>query len=389
MNKVIPQGFWPEARDYLTALGAAAPLPPIRGTWYIVDPTSGSNGADGISGDTALASLFDSSGAYDRCVSGAGDGILLLSRGTGTASQTTSYATQELAWTKHGITVVGACAPVQSFMRSRLANSTITTTATLTAVADTSISRATGSFIADGWVAGMKFITNVNAAAITVATVSALVITVTGTLTVGAHTSMTSVNVNLMTISGSNNAFYNTMLWNGGTNALEIGGVVVSGARNYFGNCHIVGGAGAATAATHYSLKLSAAEETCFSGGTIGSDTVAQGDNAASEILLSGAVARNRFLGVEVQGYVTAGTAHAAIKSDSTSGGRPTAFRGCLFNYGLSVTTPAALHIVTGSTDKIILQDSPSVKVTANGTQLWANMAAPTAAAAGGLSTTA
>ena len=389
MNLSIPDGFWPSARDYLTALSAAGPLPPIRGTWYWVDPTSGTNGADGISTDRALASLFDSSGAYDRCVSGAGDGIVLLSRGTGTASQTTSYATQELAWTKHGITVVGACAPVKSFMRSRLANKSIVTTATLTAVADTSISRATGSFITDGWVAGMKFITNVNAAAITVVTVSALSITVTGTLTVGAHTSMTSINVNLITVSGSNNAFYNTMMWNGGSNALEIGGVVVSGARNYFGNCHIAGAMGAATAATNYSLKLDAAEEACFEGGTIGSDTVAQGNNAASEILLSGAVARNRFLGVEVQGYVTAGTAHGAIKSASTSGGRPTAFRGCLFNYALSTAVPAALHIVTGSTDKIILQDCASVNVTANGTQLFNNVGDPTAAAAGGLSTTA
>jgi len=136
-------------------------------------------------------------------------------------------------------------------------------------------------------------------------------------------------------------------------------------------------------------LKITAGEENVFERCAIGSDSFSQGDNAAVEIALAGVLKRNRFVDCEIIGNVGAGTAHGAIKSTGTSGGSPTVFKGCLFNYALSVTTPAALHLVSGSTDKIVLMDCASVKVTGNGTQLWANMGAPTAAAAGGLGTTA
>jgi hypothetical protein len=358
-------------------------LPLIRGQWYYVDPTSGADTSDGRTIDTSVAGL---AAAYARAVDG--DGIALISYGA-TSAATSSYLTQELAWSKNGITVVGIAAPVAMFGRARVANKTITTTATLTAVADTSISRASGSFVTDGWVAGMKFITNVDSAAITVVTVSALVITVTGTLTVGAHTSMTSVNVNLLTLSGSNNRFFGVHFYNGGTNALELGGIIVTGNRNYFGKCHIAGGVGSATAAGKFSLKIDAGEENTFEDCVLGSDSFAQGDNAATEILLNGVLKRNRFKGCEVIGYVSAGTAHGAVKSVGTSGGSPTVFKSCLFNYALSVTTPAAAHLVSGSTDKIIFMDCAAVKVTAWGTQVYNNTIAPTAAAAGGLSTTA
>jgi len=366
----------------LQVISEVGSLPIIRGEWFFVDPTSGADTAEGRTIETAMKGL---AAAYDKVSDG--DGIALLSYGA-TSAATSSYLTQELAWAKNGITVVGIAAPVAMFSRARVANKTVTTTATLTAVADTSISRAAGSFITDGWVAGMKFISNVNAAAVTVDTVSALVMTVTGTLTVGEHTSITSVMPNLINVSGSNNSFYNVQLYNGGTNALEIGGTIVSGERNYFGNCHIIGAAGAATSAANNSLTVTGSECT-FAGCTIGTNTFAQGNNAAAEIILSGAVKRNKFIDCEVVGMVSAGTAHGAIKSVATSGGTGTVFKNCLFNYALSSTTPAAAHLVSGSSDEIILFNCAAVQVTAWGTSVYANMIAPTASAGGGLMTTA
>jgi hypothetical protein len=381
-------GFWPTARDDLDYLEMMGRLPYIRGTWYIVDPTSGSSVGGGKTMTSAVASIEQ---AYAKCISGAGDGIIVISRGTGTSSQTTSYLTQELVWDKHGITVVGISAPVKSYQRARIANKTIVTTAALTVpTAGTTITRAAGSFITDGWVAGMKgTCAGAHTDTFVVASVSALTLTLVGTVTASAGlvTSITSYNINLLTVSGSNNAFYNLMFWNGGTDAKEIGGVVVSGHRNYFGRCHIVGGAGAASAATKYSLKLDAAQDNTFEGGTIGSDTFAHGDHADSESRLSGSVARNRFAGVEVLSYVTDGTAHAGVKSSATSGGAPTVFTGCLFNSLFSVTTPAAAHITSGAVDKVLFDECRAANFTAWGG--YATMPTTAASAGGGIATTA
>ena len=367
----------------LETVAEVGSLPLIRGQWYFVNPTGGADTADGRTIDSSLAGI---AAAYAKAADG--DGIALLSYGA-TSAATSSYLTQELVWAKNGITVVGVGAPVAMFGRARVANKTIVSTVAMTAVADTSLTRSTGSFITDGWAVGMKFITNVDAAALTVATVSATVITITsGTLTVGAHTAVTSVMPTLLTVSGANNRFYNVHFYNGGTNALEINGVVVSGDRNYFGGCHIVGGAGAATSADNDSLTLSGSENT-FKDCVIGSNTFAQGDNAAAEIVLSGAVKRNKFIDCEIVGMVSAGTAHGAVKSVATSGGAGTVFKNCLFNYALSGTTPDAAHLVDGASDEIILFNCAACQVTAWGTSVYANMVAPAAAAGGGLMTTA
>lgn len=367
----------------LETISEVGSLPLIRGQWFFVDPTGGASTSDGRTIDSAVDAMKS---AYDKA--GDGDGIVLLSYGA-TSAATTSYLTQKLAWTKNGITVVGIGAPIGMFGRARVANKTITTTASLTAVANTSISRATGSFVADGWVAGMKFITNVDSAAITVVSVSALVITVTGTLTVGAHTSMTSIMTDLIEVSGSNNRFYNVNFWNGGTNALEIGGAIVSGHRNYFSKCHFVGGAGATAAATHYSLKWDACQENVFDDCTMGTDTVDRGDNADVELWISGACARNRMNKPEFLSYVSAGTAHGAVKLDGTSGGRGTIFVDPIFNSLTSVTTPAAIFLTNGSNDKIGLVNPSIFNFTAVGATglVYSTGVTPTASGAGGIAT--
>jgi hypothetical protein len=93
-------------------------LPAIRGAWYFVDPTSGLAANDGLSPGSAKATIVD---AYDLCASGAGDGIVLMSAGTTTAG-CTSYLSAAIAWSKHGITVVGLSSGTRMGSRARIAN---------------------------------------------------------------------------------------------------------------------------------------------------------------------------------------------------------------------------------------------------------------------------
>lgn len=95
---------------------ASAGLPFIRGVWYFVDPSSGSASNDGLTVNTAFASLAT---AYSACTDGAGDGIAIISRGSTTAA-TTSYLSAAIAWSKNGITVFGICAPTRFSQRARI-----------------------------------------------------------------------------------------------------------------------------------------------------------------------------------------------------------------------------------------------------------------------------
>lgn len=98
-------------------------LPPIRGTWFFVDPTSGLAANDGLTPGSAFASI---SSAYAACTDGQGDGICLMSAGT-SAAGTTSYLSSVLTWAKSGITVYGLSSGTRKYGRARIANATATT----------------------------------------------------------------------------------------------------------------------------------------------------------------------------------------------------------------------------------------------------------------------
>ncbi len=274
---------------YLQGLEAAAlesSLPYIKGTWFYVDPDNGSNSRDGLTKTEAVADILT---AYNRCTDGSGDGIVLLSGGTGTSSDTTSYLKQSLAWSKCGITVVGIAAPVSMFGRARIANVEVTTPANTT-IAHTanSITRETGSFLLDGWVAGMKGKTvdsgSNNGSTFTVVTAAALTLTISETFNVQAKASvgscvMTSYVPELIHVSGSNNAFLNVEVFNASSHALSLGCLKISGARNFFGNCHFVGAGHAtpAAVATACDLALETNSAECtFVACTFGTDTIAR-----------------------------------------------------------------------------------------------------------------
>ena len=83
----------------------------------------------------------------------------------------------------------------------------------------------------------------------------------------------------LITVSGNNNTFLNLAIANFGSAAAALGGTIVSGARNYFGNCNLIGAGNATPAQTAgaNSLSLNGADSNTFDNCVIGLDTVDQG----------------------------------------------------------------------------------------------------------------
>ena len=96
-----------------------------------------------------------------------------------------------------------------------------------------------------------------------------------------------------MTVSANGCYLANLSIWMGVADVTPLGALKVTGSRNLFERCHIVGmGQAANDVAGAYSLLLSGAEECEFHGCVIGSNRVALGAAANSEILCA-AVAKN------------------------------------------------------------------------------------------------
>ena len=313
-----------QVRENFETLENFVGLPPIKGQYYWVAPKGGSNTSGGKTQDEAVADIQT---AYGLCTSGNGDGIILLSGGTTTAD-TTSYFTTALDWTKHAITVIGVCAPVGMYQRSRLANKA-----------------TTGEDLAY-----------------------------------------------LIDVQGDNNRFINMSVWNGGTDAAAVSALKVTGNRNSFENVHIMTGTADAAAATHRSLEVNAAAENYFYHCTIGTDTVDKGDNASCELLFDGACYRNRFEDCEFIAYVSTGTAHGAIESaDAATLGRDNIFKRCFFHcfatQQASVfigTAPTAgrIYIIDSSTSYAAWDSN------AANNMVYVNMPTTAASAGGGIVTT-
>jgi hypothetical protein len=281
------------------------PLPFIPGSWLFVDPGSGSDGSDGVTVDEALAS-FEAAYALAQD----GDGICLISSGA-TSAATTSYLKKPLDMSKNGITVVGAAAPVAMFGRARIANKEALSSAVTVVVAEHTITRTTGSFLTDGWEVGCKGQITSNSELFTVTVATALVLTVTESLTPiasGAQT-LTSYMSQIITVSGANNRFFNVHIGNFSSHALSLGGLKITGPRNFGAGVHVVG-AGHATpgaVATASSLLLDGAEEPTFVNSVFGTDSVLKAA-ANGEIVVDGGCWRPRFYGCEVLSYsATAG----------------------------------------------------------------------------------
>lgn len=366
----ISKKFGVDPGDLTTPLG----LPLIRGEWYYVDPTSGNN----TSGDGSSTHPFaDVQTAYAACSSGAGDGIVLLSRGTGTASQTTSYLDQPLVWSKHGITTIGVSSGTRLYGRARIAN-VARTTGALTTIAfptATTITDSANGFITAGFEVGNVLrvtttegtnsgtghtITAVTAGVITCA---ASTFTVQTAATAGEST-INSYNAEMIIVSGSNNAFYNIHVGNFSSDAAALGCLKVTGHRNNFVNCHFIGAGHAAPAAETgaYDLELNAGQENTFERCTFGTDTIIRAA-ANGNIRFDTNVWRSRFYECEVLCYSETAGKGAILSVDATALEGIQVFRDCQFllwnTNGIGTSTSA--FIGTKPTSGAILMDNCSL----------------------------
>lgn len=327
-------GVQPQVRTAITELRTVGGLPFIRGTWYYVDPTSGSATAGGR---TLTSAVNNISVAYTKCVSGAGDGIAIISRGT-TSAATTSYLSATIIWSKHGITVFGICSGSMYNQRARISNK---------------------SFTAGDAVA-------------------------------------THALPMLIDVTGNNNSFYNISIVNYGDSVVAIGALRVTGERNYFNNVHIMGHGNTtpATATTAYDLYLSGSENT-FDRCTFGTNSVLRAA-ANANIVLDGPVGQCFFNDCHIMSY-SATSGHGAIKTfDSTAITGWIVFRNCTFVNFRESKGAALTSLVIGSNQNnigILIHNCSMVGWSAwNGNAgddyVFVGSSAVTATGAGGIAST-
>jgi hypothetical protein len=387
----------------------AGGLPPIRGRWFVVDPYAGTLGTPARElGEASTFTNLDD--AYTACTSGAGDGILLLGAGTGTASHSTSYLKQSLAWSKHGITMVGVAAGNGYFGRARIANVEVTTGA-LTVLAfvqgadpvKDKITRTTGSFITDGFVAGQKLRvvttgTGANGTGFVIGTVEALTLTLTSSDTLVTETAVnagsstvSSYNTENIVVSGSNNRFYNVHVANGSSDALAVGGVTVTANRNEFYNCHLLGANHATPAAetTAFDLTLSASEcvfDRCYFG-TNGIIRAATNGNLVLGISTT-QIGQNFFRDCYFISYSATTTRGAILITNAATLGGFITFENCKFLNWNSGAQTAIATIIIGATPNnlgLLLDRCASVGYSAVGANndTWFTTGAASAAGTG------
>lgn len=190
------------------------------------------NGSDGNDGLSPETALDTVGAAYAKTVDKAGDTIYLLNDGN--TSGTSRESTIPLVWSNDNTHLIGLCSPVLMSPRAR--------------------------------------ITPVSTAALTANPV--------------------------ISVTGSGNIFANLQIAHFGadTDSIAARGVDVTGDRNYFYNCHIVGIPNAHTGdeANACDLKINGGGENLFKHCTFGVDTVARSTtNACVELV--GAAERNVF----------------------------------------------------------------------------------------------
>jgi hypothetical protein len=95
---------------------------PLTGTYFFVNPATGSDAYDGLSPDQAFSSL---TAAYNAATAGNNDVIVLIGDGS-TAG--TARLTSTLTWAKNATHLIGVTAPTMISQRARISHSTTATT---------------------------------------------------------------------------------------------------------------------------------------------------------------------------------------------------------------------------------------------------------------------
>jgi hypothetical protein len=364
------------ALEYIAEVGS---LPPIRGTWFFVDPASGSDSADGRSIETALAGVR---AAYDKCTTGVGDGICFLAREDGTTADTTSYLGGSILWSKDNITFVGVGGGHVYNGRCRIASVDRVYAASTLAITTTTITDSAAQFLVQGFEVGDQVLVAVTSGtAITVVNkitaVTAGTITLADAVTANAAPGASTISthaVPLLNVSGSNNVFRNLSFVQNGNDAEDIGAVIVSADHNVFEDCYFNGAGNATQAAetTANDLTLNASAclfKHCFFGSN---STIRAAANAHIVLgIAAGQIGQDFFEDCYVTSYsATAGHCAIFITNAATLGGW-VQFKGCSFvNWDSGAVT--ALTAVVGGVDPtnlgILIKDCTQI-----GWAIWAD----------------
>lgn len=102
-------------------LGTVGGLP-LTGTYFFVDPATGSDAYDGLSPETPFSSL---TAAYNAATAGNNDVIVLIGDGSTTG---TARLTSTLTWAKNATHLIGVTAPTMINQRARISTLTTATT---------------------------------------------------------------------------------------------------------------------------------------------------------------------------------------------------------------------------------------------------------------------
>jgi len=300
-----------------------------QGNVYYIKPRTGLDSNDGTSPASAVKTVAR---AHTLMTANQNDIAYFLAEHN-TASSTTDYQSATLTWSKNLCHLIGVGAPTMVSQRSRIAQ----------------LSTATG--------------------------VSPLV-----------------------SVTANGCYFSNLAIFHGVDDATSLIASTVSGERNVFDHIHFAGiGNATQSAAGCASLSLDAGAENVFRNCTIGLDTITR-DGDGVGLLCDTAATRNFFDKCLFTEYISAAGACHVKLADTTAIDRWLIFRDCLFiskSTNKTVDMTEVFNIPAGISQGAIalfncatLNDGGAPVWTA-GTEgiIWANMGAPTAAAAGGLMT--
>ncbi len=293
---------------------------PLTGTWFFVNPASGSDGNDGLSPSTALETLYM---AHSKMTAGKNDVCLLIGDGstTGTARLSTALAQSvdstvtagTLVWSKNACHLIGETAPTAVANRARIAPPS------------------------------------------------------------GTYTVTTFGSANFVTVSASGCIFANFSLFNG----FSTGGAsqicwTDSGARNYYASIQFggMGDTGSAGDAGSRSVKLSGGGEHYFQDCTFGLDTVTRSAANAS-LEFSGGTTRSKFRNCVFPFQTSAASPLGVIVSAAAGSDRWQLFEKCSFINNIKSTSTAmdALSTLAASMGGLHLyKDCTLVGITEFGT---------------------
>lgn len=315
---------------------------PMMGTPYFCDPANGSDGNDGTSPDSAVATLYR---AHALMTAGQNDVCYLIGNGAASGSARLSTALAQsidstvtagtLVWSKNACHLIGVTAPTGVAQRARIAPPS------------------------------------------------------------GTYTVTTFGSANFVTVSAAGCIFANISLFNG----FSTGGAnqicwTDSGGRNYYWNVNFggMGDSGSAADAGSRSLKITGTTgENTFVSCEVGLDTVTRSAANAS-LEFAGGTPRNTFIGCNFPFQTSAATPLGIIVSAAAGIDRWQKFDRCTFinNVQSTSTTMSGLSTLAASAGGLILmKDATLVGITEFGTdatsrgQVYVDGGAPTAGSTG------